>query len=316
MPTIIVASLQPREGRTVTTAGMGACLAEDGRAVHLLRLRTGDAADPAAEEDARILAAVPGCASPGSSVNEAEVQAQAADDAALTCLIEAPPGVPDQVAGRLSARVILVTGRVEERNVDDLAATAEALGDALIGVVVTRQPERSLASVQAVLAERGLTCLAALPEDRLLAGPTINEMAEALNASPLVESGNEDEAVEFVMVGSLSADPGQPYFLQHESKAVLNRFDRMDLHLGALATEPDCLILTGGGQPTPYLLDRVRGSDHAVTVLSSSDGTVRALEALDELYGRTRFSGRRKLARAREMFRQHLDLEQITKALS
>lgn len=295
---------------------MGAYLAEDGRTVHLSRLRTGDGADPAAEDDARILAVVPGCTSPESPVNEEEVQAQAADDAAATRLVEAPPGIPDQVAGRLSARVVLVTARVEERNVGDLAAAAEALGDALMGVVVTRQPERSLASVRAVLAERGLTCLAALPEDRLLAGPTINEMAEALNASPLVESGNEEEAVEFVMVGSLSADPGQPYFLQHESKAVLNRFDRMDLHLGALATEPDCLILTGGGRPTPYLLDRVRGSDHAVTVLSSPDDTVRAVGVLDELYGRTRFSGRRKLTRAHELFRQHLDLEQITKALS
>jgi BioD-like phosphotransacetylase family protein len=316
MPTIVVASLQPREGRTVTTAGMGACVAEAGHAVHLLRLRTGEGADVAAEEDARMLAAVPGCTSPEGAVSEQEAKAQDTDGPGVARLVEAPPGLPAELATRLSARVVLVTAPVDEHGLEDLAAAAKTLGDALVGVVVTRQPERSLAAVGAVLAERGLTCLAAVPEDRLLAGPTINEMAEALNASPLVESGNEEEAVEFVMVGSISADPGQPYFLQHESKAVVNRFDRMDLHLGALATEPDCLILTGGGRPTPYLLDRVYGSDHAVTVLASPNDTVRTVEVLDELFGRTRFSGRRKLARTLELYRQHLDLQEITKTLS
>jgi BioD-like phosphotransacetylase family protein len=140
-------------------------------------------------------------------------------------------------------------------------------------------------------------------------------MAEVLHASRLVELGEEEEAVEFVMLGPISADPGQPYFLQHGHKAVVNRFDKMDLHLAALATEPDCLILTGGQSPSPYLLDRVEGSDLEITVLLSPEGTVRTVELLDELYGRTRFAGRRKLDRAVELFRQHLNLQELTEAL-
>jgi BioD-like phosphotransacetylase family protein len=140
-------------------------------------------------------------------------------------------------------------------------------------------------------------------------------MEESLHASRLAEDGEADEAVEFVMLGPISADPGQPYFLQHGSKAVVNRFDKMDLHLAALATEPDCLILTGGQRPSPYLLDRVAGSDPGVTVLLSPEGTVRTMELLDDLYGRTRFSGQRKLTRAIELFQRHVNLQALSSAL-
>jgi BioD-like phosphotransacetylase family protein len=315
MSTIIIASLEPGEGRTATTAGIGACLAEEGRTVRLSRLGAAEGTDPAAEADAQVLSAVPGCTSTGAVIGEQEAQAGDADASGAIHLVEAPAGLPKDLATRLSARVVLVTAQADDGRVAELAAAAGTLGEALLGVVVTRQPERSVEAARTAISERGLTCLAALPEDRLLAGPTIREMAEALQASPLVEAGNEDEAVEHTMVGTISADPGQSYFLEHESKAVVNRFDRMDLHLGALATEPDCLILTGGGQPTPYLLDRVQGSDHAVTVLVSPDDTVRTVEVLDELYGSARFSGQRKLTRAAELFRQHLDLPALTSAL-
>ncbi len=155
-----------------------------------------------------------------------------------------------------------------------------------------------------------------IPEDRLHAGPTPREIAAALHASTLVEGEDEDEAVEFVMLGPLSADPGQPYFLQHGTKAVINRFDKMDLHLAALATEPDCLILTGGQQPSPYLLDRVAGSDSPVVVLLAPDSSVRAMDAIDELYGETRFAGRRKLDRVTELVGQHIDVEKLSEALA
>jgi BioD-like phosphotransacetylase family protein len=315
MPTILIASLQPGEGRTATTAGLGACLADEGRTVRLLRIRAAEGADSAAKDDARALAAVPGCASPRGAVSEQEAQVQAseAEAAGAFCLIEAQPGVPTELVAQLSGRVVLVSVQMNDLRVGDLVSAAETLGDALLGVVVTRQPERRLPAVQAALRERGLTCLAAIEEDRLLAGPTVHEMAEALHASRLVETGEEDEAVEFVMLGPISADPGQPYFLQHGSKAVVNRFDKMDLHLAALATEPDCLILTGGRPPSPYLLDRVEGSE--VTVLLSPEDTVRTVELLDDLYGRTRFSGRRKLSRAFELFRGRLNLQELTEAL-
>ena len=58
MSTLLIASLQPGEGRTTTTAALGARLAAEGRNVRLLRIRSPEGADAAAEDDARTLAAV------------------------------------------------------------------------------------------------------------------------------------------------------------------------------------------------------------------------------------------------------------------
>ncbi len=316
MSTIVIASLEAGEGRTTAGAGIGASLAGRGRSVRLLRVRSAESADPPAEDDARSLAGVPGCAAARNALSEQEALGDVAGAGDAVCIVEAPAGDPAALAARLSARVALVTSRCDEQRLSDLAAQAWSLGEALAGVVVTRHPERASAAAREALATGGLTCLGIVPEDRLLAGPSVRELAEALRASRLVQDSDEDEAVEFVMLGPISADPGQPYFLQHGSKAVLNRFDKMDLHLAALATEPACLILTGGQRPSPYLLDRVAGGDSGVTVLLAPESTVRAMEVVDELYTRTRFAGGRKIARAGELYRERLDVERLLAALS
>ena len=314
MPPLLIASLQPGDGRTTATAGLGAALAGTGRPARLLRVRAAEGADAAAEDDARALAAVSGCQSPGRAVTEQEALSEASQPAA--CIIEAPPGVPDDLASRLSARAVLVTASLDGPRLGDLSAAAQTLGNALLGVIATRQPPQRLDAAAAALRERGLTPLAVLPEDRLLAGPTLRELAEALHTSRLFEGADDGEAVEYVMLGPISADPGQPYFLQHGRKAVVNRFDKMDLHLAALATEPECLVLTGGQQPSPYFLDRLRGSDAPVTVLLSPEGTVRSAELLDDLYTRTRCAGQRKLQRAHELLLAHGDLDAIASAIA
>jgi BioD-like phosphotransacetylase family protein len=310
MSTIVIASLDAAEGRSTVAAALGASLAEAGRSVRLLRIRAEDAA--AAEDDARAFAIVPRCTAPASAVSEQDAQAEVSRAAANdVVIIEAPAGAHEALASRLSAKVVLVSARADDQRLSDLDAAAKSLGGALAGVVLTRVPERQLASIDDALRSRGLTCLAALPEDRLLAGPSVREMAEVLHASRLAELGDEDEAVEYVMLGPISSDPGQPYFLQHGSKAVVNRFDKMDLHLAALAAEPACLILTGGQQPSPYLIDRVQGSDLPLTVLLSPQDTVRTIELIDETYGRTRLSGAQKIGRAIELFRRHADLARL-----
>lgn len=317
MPSIVIASLLPAEGRTTVTAALGAYLS-DSRDVRLGRIRAGEGADAPAEDDAIALAATPGCTSTGSALTEQEALAQARDAGAAgaTLLLEAPAGPAEELAKRLEAKVVLVSAATEDLALGDLAAAANALGDSLLGVVLTRQPQRRIGAARSALEAPGVRCLAVLAEDRLLAGPNVRELAEALHASRLVEREGQDEAVEYVMLGPISADPGQPYFLQHGSKAVVNRFDKMDLHLAALATEPDCLILTGGQSPSAYLIDRVANSEARVTVLLSPETTVRTISLVDELYGHTRFGGERKIARAAELLRAQLDRSALEAALA
>lgn len=313
MSSILIASLESGEGRSAVAAGIAASLTDNPKA-RLLRIRSDAGADANAEDDARAFAAVPGCDAAKGAVTEQDALAQAADGLAV---IEAPAGVPAELAGKLGARVVLVSSRGDDHRLGELAAAATALGSALLGVVVTRQQSRTLDAVRAAVTSRGLTCLGVLPEDAQLAGPTIREMAEALQANRLVDRADEDEAVEQVMLAPISADPGQPFFLQGPvHKAVVTRSDKMDLQLAALAAEPDCLILTGVRPIHPYLLDRVQGSDFEVTLLASPETTVRAVEILDGLLGRTRFSGRRKIDRATALVQAHVDIDALSKALA
>ena len=315
MTTVLIASSAPGEGRSAVLAGLGASLADAKRSVRLLRVRAGEGGDAAAEDDAAAFAAVPGCDAPRGAVSGQEALAQAGG--VDVCLVEARAGDATALAQRLAARVVLVSARTDDESLAVLVAAGRSLGDALLGVIVTRRNPTRLAGARAAIEARGLNCLGVLPEDRQLAGPTLRELAEALHATRLVDGADEDEAVESVMLAPISADPGQPYFLQEQGhKAVIARTDKMDLHLAALATEPDCLILTSARPIHPYLLDRVRGSDAAVTLLHSPEGTVRTVELLDELLGHTRFSGRRKIERATELVRTHIDIDALAQALS
>jgi BioD-like phosphotransacetylase family protein len=303
MSAILIASLESGEGRTTAAAAIGALLGANGPA-RLLRLR-GDGEDArAVEDDAATLAQVPGCTAPRSSVSEQDALSEARGEG--VAVIEAPPGVSTELADRLDAKVVLVTSSSDDLRLGDLAAAAGALGARLAGVIALREHEKSVGRACGTIEERGLHCLGAVPEDRLLAGPTVREIAESLRASALYENGAMDEALEYVMLGPITSDPGQPYFYRHGRKAVVNRFDKMDLHLAALATEPECLVLTGGQMPSPYLMDRVANSNLELTVLLSPDGTVRTAELLTELYDHTRFRGTRKLERAIELFRANV----------
>lgn len=317
MPTLLIASLQPGAGRTTIAAGLGASLVGQNHSVRLLRIRAGTGAEPNAEDDAQSLAATPGCDAPAGAVSEQDAQAQAAetDTAGAVCLIEAAAGSSADLAARFSAKVALVSAHSDEEHLSALTSEAKSLGERLLGVILTRQPDRRLGAMEAALRERDLTCLAVLPEDRLLAAPNIREITETLHASLLVERRPPEQVLEFIMLGPISADPGQPYFLQHGSKAVVNRFDKMDLHLAALATAPECLILTGGQQPSPYLIDRLGGSDQETTVMLAPEGAVRTMELLDDLYGHTRFAGPRKLTRAIELLQDHLDSDTLAEAI-
>jgi hypothetical protein len=308
MAVLIIASLDRGEGRTTATAAIGALLAEGSRTVRLLRLQEDGAEAAAIADDAETLARVPGCDSMRLPVTQQDalVQVREAEASNGVALIEAPAGSPADLAASLSANVLLVTNTVDDLRLSDLSAVAGHLGDRLIGVLALRQDARATESARSAITSRGLPCLGIVTEDRLLAGPSVREISGALRASPLYENSVEDEALEYVMIGPITADPGQPYFYRHGRKAVVNRFDKMDLHLAALATEPECLVLTGGQQPSPYLMDRVAGSGLEMTVLLAPDGTVRTAELLNDLYGETRFRGQRKLERAIELFRTNV----------
>jgi BioD-like phosphotransacetylase family protein len=103
------------------------------------------------------------------------------------------------------------------------------------------------------------------------------------------------------MIGTIASDAASPYFANREQTCVVTRFDKTDLQLAALNTDLQCLVLTGGGEPSPYLLDRVAGHRPDVAVLLAPGTTVETVRSLEPLFGASAFSGQGKLARAVEL---------------
>jgi hypothetical protein len=275
MTTIIVASSEPRAGRSLIAAAVAYRLGREGKAVTLARLSGDDSAAP----DAAAFAALEGIVSPGTPVDAAAAANLQGD----VVVLEAPAGNATAVAKQLGAKV-LVVGTPDAPSLDVEPATA-------LGIIFTRVPASSLASV---VGRPGV--IGVLAEDRALAAPSVADIAAALNATHL--SGDGTSLVDGVMIGTVSSDAASPYFGNRARTCVITRFDKTDIQLAALNTDLQCLVLTGGGEPSPYLLDRVVGHRPDVAVLLAQRNTVDSMRTIEPLYGTSRFEGESKLARA------------------
>lgn len=273
MSIILITSSQERAGKSVIAAAIAWRMAQAGRAVTLARL-TGDAG---AASDAAAFAQLDGIASPGAPVTAEDLASAGASD----LVVEAPAGDASAAAKRLQARVIQV-------------ARADASDAAKAGVetIVTRA---RAGDVAAIAVREGV--LAALMEDRVLAAPSVEDIARAVEATWLAEATPRG-TIDRVMIGTVASDAASPYFGARERKAVVTRYDKTDILLAALLTDVDMLVLTGGGAPSPYLMDRVQGTRDDITVVLAEQDTVATMRTIEGLYGQSRFDGAGKMLRA------------------
>jgi hypothetical protein len=156
----------------------------------------------------------------------------------------------------------------------------------------------------------GFNVVAVIPEDRALFGPSIGEIEAELHSERLVEGDRPDDTtVDYVIIASLSSDPGQPYFRRFDPKAVVVRYDKTDLALAAMAAGCEAIILSGGRRPSDYLLDRAESD--GIPVLLSQHNTLRTVDEVEEVWSKSRFQGERKLERLYELLMAQGALEAI-----
>jgi hypothetical protein len=307
MSTLIITSAQAGDGKSTIAAGLAQYLVESGRKVHVLRVQGGDALS--AERDAGLLAAVPGVRSPGRALPLPEAEAAVKEAGGAVAVVEADAAEAKEAVSTWSAGVVVV-GRGQAPDVATIVGAAASKA----AVAVTAVAARDLSKARSFLEGKGLLPLLLLPEDRTLAAPRLSELCRALEATFLCDGSDQDDVAERVMIGSVSHDPGAPYFSMHERKAVVTRFEKTDVQLAALGTPMACLLLTRGQQPSPYLFDRAQGL--GVPVLLTARTTPEAMEALGEAYAGARFGGNRKLERLRELLAERLDAAALETLLS
>ncbi|MCY3505598.1 MAG: DRTGG domain-containing protein [Chloroflexi bacterium] len=279
MPLLSVISDTPGAGKTGVAAAVARDLAYTGQRVWLVRGEgSGDASNAA--EDAHWFSTIefaPGSAS--TPVGASMIPPPSGDEIVVAELQEP--------LERSDATILVTRGLPDEARVSEVAPTAVVALDVAASALV-EAPD-----------EVGGAPLIAVAEDRTLAGFSVSEAQATLRAETLVEGDGLDPTCDHLVIAPIGSDSGQPYLERFETKAVVVRFDKTDQHLAALATEPACLILTGGRRPSEYLFDAA--SARGVPVMLSRTDTENTVIALEGIFDRTRFHGERKLERMAEL---------------
>lgn len=173
------------------------------------------------------------------------------------------------------------------------------LGSDVAGVIVNKAPVKRIEAIRSELERAGIRPLALIPEDRLLASPTLKDVAQALDAETMFLDGAVGRVLDRPVIASIAADPGQGYFTHHGATAVIVRSDKPDLQLAALNAGATCLIVTGGLPILSYVLDRAE--ENEIPLLKTCLETVPAVGAIESLYGAAPFAGEGKINRISEL---------------
>ena len=278
MPLLSVISDTPGAGKTGVAATLARDLAYTGQRVWLVRGEGPEVGNAAA--DAHWFGSLdfaPGSAS--TPVAAGVIPPPSGDEIVVAEL--------DEPLERADATILVTRGLPDEARVAEVAPVAVVALDVAV------------AAMADTAEEVGGAPLFAIAEDRTLAGFSVSEAQETLRAETLVEGDGLDPTCDHLVIAPIGSDSGQPYLERFDSKAVVVRFDKTDQHLAALATDPACLILTGGRRPSEYLYDAAAA--RGVPVMLSRTDTENTVIALEGIFDRTRFHGERKLERMSEL---------------
>ncbi len=268
MPVIVVAG-EPGAGATTVAVGLAHRLAHSGRTVRVARLD----GDDRAGGDATTL----GMLDFADVIDAASV---GASDDAVT-VVEAPAGAD---AGALAAQydAQLVT----------------------VGREGSDAPEGGALHLTTHATSRGPL---QIPEDRMLAAPMVGQLVEASRARVIVRSTEGDAAIcQHIVVGPIAPVWGDDYFGRYPDSAIVTRGEKVDVALSAMGTDPVCLILSGGSEPSPYLLDRVAAS-RGTTLLVAPEGTVETVRDIEGSFGSSPFGHESKVERIGELMAAAVD---------
>jgi BioD-like phosphotransacetylase family protein len=239
-------------------------------------------------------------------------------EGARTLMEGAIVGLPaSKVARLLRAKALVVARYTRHSVIDELAAAQMLLSGSLLGAVINVVPRQQLPYIEEVavpfLEKEGIKVLAVLPEDEVLRGVSVKDLVEALEGRVLCCPQMTEELVENLTVGAMTVDSAIEYFRRAANKAVITGGDRSDIQLAALETSTKCLVLTGNLEPTPFIVGRAE--EKRVPIVLVAHDTLRAVEIIEEVFGKSRFYQEKKIQRFTTMLDQRFDFPTLYKGL-
>lgn len=84
--------------------------------------------------------------------------------------------------------------------------------------------------------------------------------------------------------------------------------------LAALESSTTCLILTGNLRPSPLILKQA--DEFGVAVLLVRTNTLETVEAIEQVFGKTRLGQAAKLQQFEALLAEHVDLDRLYQTLN
>ena len=201
---------------------------------------------------------------------------------------------------------------------DDCLVAKLRLGKWLEGVLINLVPDEDLDFVRDVarpyLERQGIPLLGVLPMRKQLQAISVGELADALDGEFLALPEKKDMLIEHLVVGAMSAEQALPRIRRVPgTKAVITGGDRADIQLVALETATHCLILTGHLRPVPEVLRRAE--ECGVPVLLVRSNTLETVQAIEQVFGKTRLGQRAKLEEFEALLEKHFDFSRLNQVL-
>jgi BioD-like phosphotransacetylase family protein len=228
-------------------------------------------------------------------------------------------GLADVAAALAVQTLVIVRFRNEMSVVDNCIIAQQTLGDGLLGVVINAVPDEAQEFVTDVvrpcLEERDIPVFGILPRQDWLQAISVGEIAQVLSAEFLALPEKSDVLIENLVVGAMSVEHALPRMRRISgSKGIVTGGDRSDIQLAALETATHCLILTGHLRPQPEVLRRAE--EIGVPVLLVRHNTMQAVEAIEQIFGKTRLGQAKKLQRFETLMEEHFDLARLYERLT
>ena len=197
---------------------------------------------------------------------------------------------------------------------DDCITAYRQLYDHLLGTMVNAVPtaEQKLSEkiCTPCLEQQEIRVLGTIPFQEELQAISVDELAEVLNAEYLARPEKRDVLIERLVVGAMGVDQALPRIRRVSgAKALITGGDRSDMQLVGLEAATRCLILTGNMRPMPEVIRRAE--EFGVPILLVRQNTLETVEAIDQVFGKTRLGQESKLQRFEALFAEHFDLDRL-----
>jgi BioD-like phosphotransacetylase family protein len=325
---LYVVSDQQGAGKTALCATLARKLAQQGKKVTVFKPISGAGSAPDTDPDVRIYGKLLGIKAEGwpvdspAAVKDAvnrlseEYDVVIAEGSNAMSLAESK-----QVADALDSKVVAVAQFRRDLSPADLKPLSNTFGERLIGFIINGLTKYLGTEVRTgllpAMAAEGLPLLGIVPEDRRLVGIRVRQLVKHLDGRVIMEEGDMDALVEYLMVGGLSLDPaGETHFLIHDNRTIITRGDRPDIQMSALNAEGTtaCMVLTNGKEPLEYIMYEAEQQEMPLILVDAN--TLDVMSQLNTLMDRTRFDHPRKLSRFAELLDEHVDMNAIFRALN